>query len=100
MELEKDVEGYLTRRVTEAGGMCVKFIPDQVAGMPDRIVMLPGGRMAWVEMKKPKGGTLSVIQKHRHRKLRSLGQVVYVCWTKAEADRIVRDMSSPTWPCV
>ena len=76
-------------RVEGAGGLCLKFIPDQVVGMPDRIVMLPGGRVAWVETKKPKGGTLSETQKYRHRKLRALGLHVYVCWTKQDADDII-----------
>ena len=90
MELERDVEKYLTHRVVEAGGRCEKFIPEIRNGWPDRIVLLPGGVSVWVETKKPKGGKLEPLQIHAHKVLRSLGQDVEVCWTKAAADRIVR----------
>ena len=91
---ESDVEGYLFDRVAAAGGLCVKFLPDHMTGMPDRIVMLPAGVTLWVETKKPKGGVVSAIQKHRHRQLRALGQTVELCWTKADADRIVREYAA------
>ena len=87
--LERDVEAYLSTRVEQAGGLCVKFIPDLMRGMPDRIVLLPGGVLVWVELKKPRGGRVSELQKYRHKALRALGQAVEVCWTKADADRIV-----------
>lgn len=95
MELERDVEQYLSARVRAAGGMCVKFNPDSVRGMPDRIVMLPGGVIVWAELKKPKGGIVSEVQRHRHRKLRQLGQQVVVLWSKADVDRFM-DGYTPT----
>ena len=73
MILEHEIESYLIREVKKLGGECVKFIPEQRNGMPDRIVMLPGGILFWVETKKPKGGKLSAIQKVQHEKLRRLG---------------------------
>ena len=57
--LEREVEAYLRTRVEQAGGICVKFLPDLVTGMPDRVVLLPGGVVVWVETKKPKGGVVS-----------------------------------------
>lgn len=87
--LEREVEAYLRTRVEQAGGLCVKFLPDLMRGMPDRVVILPGGVLVWVETKKPKGGRVSEIQEFRHRTLRALGQAVEVCWTKEDADRIV-----------
>lgn len=89
IELERDVEGYLTRRVVAAGGRCEKFLPEIRNGWPDRIVLLPGKVTVWVETKRPKGGKLEPLQIHAHKILRSLGQDVEVCWTKADADRIV-----------
>jgi hypothetical protein len=89
--LERDVEAHLRLRVEKAGGLCVKFLPDLMTGMPDRIVLLPGGVVVWVETKKPKGGKLSEVQKYRHKKLKALGQIVEVCWTKEDADRIVEE---------
>ena len=89
---EIEVESYLVRCVEQAGGRCEKFIPDHRAGWPDRIVMMPGGLLVWVETKKPKGGRLSDLQRYAHGILRGLGQRVEVVWTKAEADELIRDM--------
>lgn len=95
MVLEKDVEQYLVRLVREAGGRCVKFNPDSVRGMPDRIVILPGGILVWVEMKKPRGGKLSEVQKFRHQELRRLDQIVRVCWTKEDVDQLMAEFMAP-----
>jgi len=89
LELERDVEQALTRYAHEVGGMCVKFNPDSKRGMPDRIVLLPGGVVVWVELKRPKGGSVSAVQKHRHKQLHALGQIVVVCRTKEDARRII-----------
>lgn len=91
MILEREVEQYLRRLVTQAGGMCVKFIPDYMVGMPDRLCMFPCGRVVWVETKKPKGGVISDAQKFRHQQLRDLGFQVELCWTKEDAERIVNE---------
>lgn len=92
MILENDVESRLGREVRDAGGLCVKFLPDAMAGMPDRIVMLPGGALVWVETKRPSGGVLSGLQKHRHRQLRRLGQRVVVCWSADDVDGLLDEL--------
>lgn len=89
---EREVERYLRDRVEQAGGRCVKFIPDIDNGMPDRVVMLPGGVLVWTEVKKPQGGALSELQRWQHRRLRELGQRVEVIWTKEDADRLVAEL--------
>lgn len=94
MVLEREVEHRLVSRVTAMHGACVKFIPDNKIGMPDRIVMLPGGVLVWVETKKPKDGRVSVIQKHRHKQLRALGQRVHVCWTVEQVDKLMDELAS------
>lgn len=90
---EREVESYLRRRVEALGGECVKFIPDDMPGYPDRIVMLPGGVLVWAETKKPKGGRVSKLQKLRHEQLRALGQRVVVVWTKEQADELVEQLT-------
>ena len=90
---EREIEGYLRRRVEQAGGRCVKFIPDVDNGMPDRVVMLPGGVLLWVETKKPKGGKVSSLQREQHRRLRALGQRVEVVWTKEDADALLSELT-------
>lgn len=88
-QLENEVEGHLRRRVEEVGGVCVKFLPDFARGFPDRIVLLPGGVLVWVETKRPQGGVLSPVQKVQHVLLRRLGQRVEVVWTKDQADDLM-----------
>ena len=88
-QLENEVESHLRRRVEKAGGICVKFLPDFARGFPDRIVLLPGGVLVWVETKRPQGGVLSPVQKVQHVLLRRLGQRVEVVWTKDQADDLI-----------
>ena len=93
-QLENEVEGHLRRRVEKAGGLCVKFLPDFARGFPDRIVLLPGGVLVWVETKRPQGGVLSPVQKVQHVLLRRLGQRVEVVWTKDQADALIDSLVS------
>lgn len=89
MVLEKEVEGYLRRRVEQLGGRCVKFLPDYNRGWPDRLVLLPGGRMAWVELKRPRGGRVSAAQRVAHEELRRLGQQVFLVLSVGEAEAVL-----------
>ena len=59
------------------GGVAPKFVSPGYDGMPDRIVLLPGGRMAFVEVKAP-GKVPRPLQEARHRMLQKLGYKVYV----------------------
>ena len=75
--LEKTTERKLTVAVKKAGGIAVKFVSPSFDGMPDRLVLLPDGLIAFVELKAP-GKRPRPLQKARHRLLRSLGFKVYV----------------------
>lgn len=97
-ELESAVESHLRIETEKRGGMCVKFIPDFKRGFPDRIVMLPGGVIAWVETKRPEGGRVSPAQRVAHELLRRLGQQVYIVWTKADGDALLRDLDKRKTP--
>ena len=79
---ETRVERELTRRVKELGGWAVKFLPS-VRGLPDRIVLLPGGRIFFVELKSPTG-TVAPHQIVVHSRLASLGFPVTVLSTPPE----------------
>ena len=74
---EKQIENKLTLAVKKAGGIAPKFVSPGFAGMPDRIVLLPDGLIAFVELKAP-GKKPRPLQLARHRLLRSLGFKVYV----------------------
>lgn len=75
--LEKQIENKLTRMVKQRGGIAVKFVSPSFAGMPDRLVLLPDGIIAFVELKAP-GKKPRPLQIARHKLLCSLGFQVYV----------------------
>lgn len=75
--IEKEIEKRLTTEVKKAGGIAPKFVSPGFAGMPDRIVLLPDGFLAFAELKAP-GKKPRPLQLTRHRLLRSLGFKVYV----------------------
>ena len=74
---EKSIEKKLVRAVKNMGGIAPKFISPGYDGMPDRIVLVPGGHMAFVEVKAP-GEKPRALQLARHELLRGLGFKVYV----------------------
>lgn len=51
--LEKDIERHLRDGVRAMGGWCLKMVCPGFTGMPDRIVLMPGGKMCFVELKRP-----------------------------------------------
>ena len=74
---EKEVEQRLVAAVKAAGGWCPKFISPGINGMPDRIVLMPGGRIGFTEVKAP-GQKPRKLQIRRHIRLRNLGFLVFV----------------------
>ena len=73
---EKAIEDGRTKAVRTRGGLCEKWISGTV-GWPDRIVLMPDGKIGFVEVKAP-GEVPRKIQLRRHNKLRMLGFKVYV----------------------
>ena len=74
---EKEIEKKLTLEVKKRGGLAVKFVSPGFDGMPDRIVLMPGGIIAFVEVKAP-GKRPRLLQIARHKFLRGLGFLVFV----------------------
>ena len=74
---EKFIEQKLVKVIKAMGGIAPKLVCPGFDGMPDRIVLLPGGHMAFVEVKAP-GEKPRPLQLARHRLLRGLGFKVYV----------------------
>lgn len=74
---EKVIEQKLVGAVKAKGGICPKFISPSFSGMPDRLVLLPGGKFGFVEVKAP-GEKQRPLQLTRHKLLCQLGFKVYV----------------------
>lgn len=73
---ESVVEKKLATEVKKRGGLAVKFVSPGFNGVPDRLVLFPGGRMAFVELKAP-GETMRPLQQYRAKQLMALGFHVY-----------------------
>jgi len=74
---EKRIESKFKESVKAKGGWAIKLLPFNLNGLPDRIALLPGGKLFFAEIKKP-GEVASPLQMSVHKKLRKLGFEVYV----------------------
>ena len=74
---EKQIENKLATEAKKLGGIALKFVSPSFDGIPDRLVLIPDGHIAFVELKAP-GKKPRPLQLARHRLLRSLGFRVYV----------------------
>jgi hypothetical protein len=86
---ESAIEAELVVRVALAGGMAKKVTVIGERGFFDRLVILPGPRVIFVELKKEKGGRVSPHQKQWHARCRSLGVEVALVRRSADIDRLL-----------
>lgn len=90
---ESFIEEKLTKVVRQKGGVCWKFTSPETAGVPDRIVLMPKGNIAFVEVKAP-GEKPRPLQLSRHRLLRRLGFQVYVLDALEDIDKIILEVKN------
>lgn len=88
---EKVIEQKLVKAVKAAGGIAPKLVSPGFDGMPDRMVLMPGGRTGFVEVKVP-GEKPRPLQTSRHRLLRRLGFRVYVLDNAEQIGTILREI--------
>ena len=88
---ESFIEEKLTKAVKQNGGLCWKFTSPGTAGVPDRIILMPKGRIAFVEVKAP-GEKPRPLQLSRHRLLRRLGFKVYVLDALEDIEKIISEV--------
>lgn len=89
--LEKDIEKKLKQRIEPMGCLCWKFEVPSYTGVPDRIILLPGGGVRFVELKAPKKKERPR-QLYVHRIMRALGFTVYSTVDSLEkVEAIVQD---------
>lgn len=88
---EQVIEAYLRDKVKSAGGLAYKFVSPGNSGVPDRIVIMPGGRIIFVELKAP-GNKPTVLQLNQHGRLRALGCDVRVIDSKQGVDELLQEL--------
>lgn len=88
---EASIEEYLRGRIVGLGGVCIKLSPTGLRGVPDRLIVLPGPRVIFVELKRPKGGVVSALQHWWRDRLVALGCEHHFVKTRAEVDALIGD---------
>ena len=90
---EKTIEQRLVKAAKSMGGIAVKFVSPGFDGMPDRVVLLPYGKIAFVEVKAP-GCKPRPLQVSRHGQLRRLGFKVYLLDSPEQINEILEDIQN------
>lgn len=90
---EKHIEKKLVESVKKMGGMAPKLICPGLDGMPDRLVLLPGGKIGFVELKAP-GKRLRPLQEKRKRQLGELGFLVFCVDSKEKIREVLHEIQA------
>lgn len=90
---EKEIEQKLVKEVRRSGGLCPKFTSPGMAGMPDRLVLMPEGKMAFVELKAP-GRKMRPLQIRRKRQLENLQYRVFCLDSENGIKEVVDEIRS------
>lgn len=91
---ENEIETKLVAAVKAVGGVCWKFTSPGTAGVPDRIILMPSGKIGFVEVKTP-GKKPRSLQKVRIRTLQKLGFKVFVLDHSEQIGGIIDAIQSP-----
>lgn len=91
MEREREAEVRLCDGVRKLGGVAFKFTSPGNAGVPDRMIVMPGGRIIFVEVKR-EGGKPTVRQLAQLRRLRELGCQVFLLVGVAAVDDFLKSL--------
>lgn len=86
--MEKDIEKYFCDLVSAKGGKAIKGAGTGVAGFPDRIILKPGGKVFFTELKAP-GKKPRKLQVHVISWLINMGFSVYVVDSKEAAKEVI-----------
>ena len=92
-KLEKDIEKKLKDMVEAHKGFCLKWVCPGWSGVPDRIILLPGGHVLFAETKRPKGGKISVLQHWWRKKLQVLGFKHFFVFDQDDIDMVGKEIA-------
>ena len=90
-ESEKALEAELRERCKALGWMCIKLTSQYQRGLPDRLILMPGGRVCFAEIKTT-GKKPTALQRVTHERLRALGYRVEVVDTTESLDNLIVDL--------
>lgn len=86
---EAEVEAALKLWIARAGGTALKVKVIGRRGFVDRLILLPGGKVIFCELKRPRGGRLSPQQKQFHDELRNLQMTVALVKNVSDIARLL-----------
>lgn len=92
MTRETSIETYLRKSVKAAGGYCIKLSPYGLVGIPDRMILMPGAIVVFVECKKPAGAKVARLQKWWKERLERLGFPHEYAFTREDVERIMEGL--------
>ena len=90
---EKEIESKLRREVKARGGLAIKFVSPGLNGVPDRLILMPGGRIAFIELKAP-GRKMRPLQVRRAKQLEALGFRVYCIDSKERIGGVIHEIQT------
>lgn len=88
---ESTLEKRFKLEIEKHGGQALKFVSTNKRGMPDRLVLIPGGKTVFVELKAP-GKPLGPLQKKRADELRALGFKVFKIDSKDDIKSFIQEV--------
>lgn len=91
--MERTIEQALRRECRRRGWVALKFSAPGLIGLPDRLVLMPGGRVAFLEIKQH-GGRVSRQQRFWIERLTALGVTARVVWSVEEAMEVLNGIAS------
>lgn len=91
-KLEKELEANLVQEIKALGGLCLKWTSPSTSGVPDRIILLPGGTIAFAELKRPKGYRIAPLQKYWAEKMKGMGFKHFFIHTESDLQQMMWDL--------
>ena len=90
---EKWIEQQLVKAVKDIGGIALKIVSPGFDGMPDRLILLPNRKAAFVEV-KALGKSLRPLQEKRKRQLEALGFLLFCLDNIEQIGGILREIQA------
>ncbi len=88
---EREVERFFKAQLEKRGAIVWKFVSPGQAGVPDRVVLLPGGRVVFAEMKAP-GEKPRPLQRAVFARMARAGHPVYIIDSREAVKKFMEEV--------